>query len=156
MAGSVAEGRRPPGAGDGSGPGINGLVLIGCSAPAPGDADGEAVPGRRIERREVEVGRRRTGGSRDGGRGRYEPGVHGHFFRVPVTALAEGLVGVRSRSLRSDVWLGEERHPLEHGLALFFIRTRKDQRIEIVRRQGKSAHDSELRAWYAFDGLQFA
>src|SRR5437899_1412077 len=81
------EGRRPPGTGDGSGARINGLVLIGCPAPAPGDADGETVPGRRVERREVEVGRRRTGGSRDRGRGRNELGIHGDFFRVPMTAL---------------------------------------------------------------------
>ena len=127
------EGRRAPGTGDGSGAGINGLVLIGCPAPAPSDADGETVPGRRVERGEVEVGRRRTGGSRDGGRGRYEPGVHGHFFRVPVTALAEGLVGVRSRALRSGVRPGEERQPLDHGLALFVIGIGKDHRVEVLR-----------------------
>src|SRR5216684_1389991 len=50
------KGRGPPCTGDGPSGGVNRLVLIGCPPP----------PGRRVERRKLEVGRRRTRGSRDG------------------------------------------------------------------------------------------
>src|SRR2546426_8556130 len=51
----LRKGRCPPGAADGPGAAINRLLLIGCVARH----------GHRVERRELEVGRRRPRGSRD-------------------------------------------------------------------------------------------
>src|SRR5262249_29701482 len=122
---------------------IDGVEVIGRAASA--SAGGE--------RREREIGRRRTPGRGDvGGAGRPratgvcapEARAANPFGRVQVTAEAERLIVEWPQPFLSGVRRGEKGQPLQDRIALFPRGIEEDQCAEVPPLQRKGTNDPEL------------
>ena len=70
-----------------------------------------------------------------------------------MAAEAELLVGHRSRAFVGRMWRGEEGHPLQQRLALFWGRVGVDQRLEVLQLQREGADDTEPVPWHTLHGV---